>query len=384
MKIRAVIVAIIFGIFPLGAEAQNNAADPMVSYTAYNAAIEAGNLEEAANQAMIAWRAAETTWGASNPNTGGLAYNAAWSAMLMNRPEAAIEPARRAVAMGEIPNVGYTLDEANFLLAYAEFQTATPEQKERLVSSLVEKIEKVVANWGDELVVNALINSSSILVAAAKPREAIVTMDSALVQIARLGITSRDIRTNAYYVRGTANIFDQNLIAAVSDFVEARIAYGPPRETEDKTWGQLLAWHNAAIATALSHESYGSMGGSRIVGGIIQYNQLRQLTEEQSRATGYFRYCDGVKFTRDQSVGRAIRFPSTAQHRGLVGGVVAKLSISNNGRVERVILLGAVPDDTFFQEARDAMLTWRFDSDATPTTQCLQNYIYHVRFSYEH
>lgn len=384
MKIREIVVAALIILCPLSAVAQDAPSDPMVSYAAYNTAIEAGNLEQAANHAMAAWHAAEAAWGTSNPNTGGLAYNAAWSALLMNRAQDAIEPARRAVALGAVPDAAYKIEEAEFLLSYAEFQVATPEQQERLVRGLVTKIEKVETSWGDELLVNALINASSRLVAAAKPREALVTIDSALTQIARLGITSRDVRTNAYYVRGTANIFDQNFIVAVSDFVEARIAYGPPREAEDKTWGQLLAWHNAAIATALSHESYGSMGGSRIVGGIIQYNQLRQITEEQSRAIDYFGYCDGVKFTRDQSVGRAIRFPSSAQHRGLAGGVVAKLSLSNNGRVERVILLGVVPDDTFFQEARDAMLTWRFNSDATPTTQCLQNYLYHIRFSYEH
>mgnify|MGYP001586865576 CR=1 FL=1 len=386
MKIRAIMVAAIISIFPLSTFAQGAPSDPMVSYAAYNTAIEAGNLADAATHAMAAWRAAETTWGASNPNTGGLAYNAAWSAMLVGKPDVAVEPARRAVEMGAVPNAPYAIDEANFLLAYAEFQIATPEQRERLVRRFVQKIEKVEASWGDFLIVNALNSASNSMLGTESPREARELANKALAQITRLEMASPMAKATAFFNRGRAQMYLRNHQEAVSDLIDARIAYGREHDHEDKTWGQLAAWHSAAIALAQSDNFMPRIPtGSNITRGRTAHGELRELTTEEWRSVErpWPAICRGIEFERDETQGRNIQFPAASQMIGLVAGVLARLQFSADGRVEKIDILGVVPNESFSENAKEAIATWRYNFPQNTPTECRSGYLLRVHFVYE-
>lgn len=50
--------------------------DPLIAYRAYDQAVAEGKLTDAAAYAQVAWKNAETTWGPTNANTAGLAFNA--------------------------------------------------------------------------------------------------------------------------------------------------------------------------------------------------------------------------------------------------------------------------------------------------------------------
>lgn len=359
--------------------------DPMVAYAAYNAAIEAGNLADAAAHAMTAWRAAETTWGASNPNTGGLAYNAAWTALLMNRAQDAIEPARRAVAMATIPEAAYKIEEAEFLLAYAEFQVTTPEQRERLVNQFVNKIEKVGANWGDFLIVNALNSASNTLLLKEYKREAREYADQALAQLIRLELDLPLAKATALFNRGRAQLYLRNYREAVSDLIEARIAYGLARSETDKTWGQLAAWEAAAISLARSDTFMPrNPTGTNITGVPASRTALRVMTTEERRAVEEVmpEYCRGISFQRDETFGREIVFPTNIQSSGSVAGVLARLKIADDGKVEKVDILGVVPNESFSDNAKEAVLTWRYNFTPNYPSECHANYLLRVHFIY--
>src|SRR5262245_53152580 len=94
-------LAAAFALFALNASAQTETPDPVISaYKDYVAAQSKGDKAATEAAAERAWRASETKDG-KDGKTAVLALNLALARMANDHTVAAIEPARRAVALAE-------------------------------------------------------------------------------------------------------------------------------------------------------------------------------------------------------------------------------------------------------------------------------------------
>jgi hypothetical protein len=239
--------------------------DPLVFYRAYNDAVNAGRLQDAASNATRAWQAAETKWGASNPNTAGLAFNAAWSAALVDKSPERLDAAKRAVELAPTATASYSPEEARFLLAYAEYFSVETKDRPAEAPKLAAAAQAVENTWGDYLIVNALINAASMSAGPRRGRSTISIAERALVAIDRLAPNDGNFRALALLARAqgrlSANIDQEE---AVADLIQARVAYGPMRAVDDKTWGSLAAWEMASRSVVASLNNFQQTTGSRL------------------------------------------------------------------------------------------------------------------------
>ncbi|NJR20591.1 MAG: hypothetical protein HC777_03465 [Hyphomonadaceae bacterium] len=245
---------------------QGTSDDPMVSYRAYSSAVEAGNFDQAAVHGLEAWRQAEAKWGGANPNTAGLAYNAAWSGALVSKASERVDAARRAVELAPQARGSYSLAEANFLLAYTEYFAAKPADRPNLSAKLAAAAQPVESSWNDFLVAHALVQALANGMNNARPRISFDLAQRALAVIDRVTPTDTNARAVTLLSRGQARLqggFDRE--EAIADLVQARVAYGPMRQTDDLVWGTLGAWEAAARAVVVTQEGFDrSETGTRI------------------------------------------------------------------------------------------------------------------------
>jgi TonB family protein len=339
-------------------------ADPIALYKAYDEAMNANRLNEAASFATQAWQAAETKWGTSNPNTGPLAYNAAWSAALVGKSSERIDAARRAVELARGRTEGYTLPDAQFLLAYGEY-FATPEKdRPSAAAKLAVAAVPVSTTWNDFLIVNALVTSANVGVGPSRARATIDIADRALASIDRLTPEDDNSRVMALFARAKGRLLTgRDREEAVADLVQARVVYGPMKVADDKTWGALAAWELAirsVISTAQINQNY---TGTRI---SPRTSRPIGLTPEQSRAiyTNPFsprvakEQCEGVD--RIERVGSDIQYPFGAANDFKVAGVMVRTDMNEDGSATNTRLLGAVPAGEFGESALRAVRTWKY------------------------
>lgn len=391
MRVFALLFIAFLAFLPQSIIAQTNAAtatpattnnDPIAEYAAYNHAIAAGDIDTAARHAMAAWRGAEDAWGAGNVNTGALAYNAAWSALLNGAISSSIEPARRAIELARPSGGAYTPEEAKFLLAFGEFSLATPAQRNRQVRAFIGAIEKVENSWEDQLIVDALSLAASTEIGPNNAWKARALANRALAQAERLELATSPSRAHALIVRGIAQLWTQKYPEAVSDMIDARLAYGSPRNHDDKIWGQLASWELTAGAIANSHgyhrqASLSSNGNSD----PLRDREFRGMSSAERNLTRYQPHCGTWQATRIENIGAEIVFPHTARTEMMSNGaVVARISLNPVGTVKDVFILGVVPEEIYAANAKQAIMTWHFDISGSPSTDCLSDYLMMVTF----
>jgi TonB family protein len=349
--------------------------DPLAMYKSYNEALDAGRVREAAGFATQAWQAAEAKWGASNPNTAGLAYNAAWSAALIGKSPDRLDAARRAVELAPRATASYSLDEAQFLLAYGEYFATDPKDRPIAAAKLAQAALPIEDKWSDFLIVNALTSSAFVGTPVAQGRTTVAIAERALAAIDRVSPNDKDNRTLALFARAQGRLIARvDQVEAVADLVQARVAYGPMRNPDDKAWGALAAWELAARSVVISNDAVSfTQTGSRI---SRPTSRPIDLTEAQSRivdARSDFNEqeinCDGIKRTR--RVGADIEYPPGAAKNLEVAGVVLRLDMDTSGRVIDARLLGAVPAGAFGESALRAVRSWKYDLPANVPSQCL-------------
>jgi TonB family protein len=353
--------------------------DPIAAYRAYEAAVNAGNLQEAATQAHRAWQLAETKWGDTQANTASLAYKAAWSAALIGKGSDRIDAAQRAVNLAALGKDTYTSDDAKFLLAYAQFLALPNEERANNFEPLSVAARAVEGTWNDVLIIDALINSAYASVGYYRGHKTIDLADRALAAITRLKPDDNTQKAVAYNLRGQGRIFTRrNSDEARADFVQARVLYGPMRRTDDTTWGHLAAWEAAAQAVVHSNVAAGERTGSRI---SRQSGRPIRLNEAQTRAIygGDFSACDQVK--RKHSVGSSVQYPQGAIHRGIVAGIVVRTDIAPDGTTQNVRLLGAVPGQRFGESAVRGVRTWHYEVPEGTPAKCMFDRDIYLSFS---
>jgi TonB family protein len=350
--------------------------DPLVAYRAYNEAVTNGSLVDAARHAAQAWQLAETKWAATNPNTAGLAFNAAWSAALIGKSADRIDAARRAVELAPVSQEAYALAEAQFLLGYAEYFATDLKDRAAAAPKLAAAALPVEATWGDYLLVNALVNAANYGAVAGRSRATIAVADRALVSIERLSPNDNNSRALALLARAQGRLLsrvDQD--EAIADLIQARVAYGPMRSVDDKTWGTLAAWEMASRSVVLTINSFQSTTGTRISSRSLR---LLEMTPEQ-RKTVYFEptsdaveptQCEGVR--RDRRVGREISYPAGEAADLQVAGVLLRHDMDAQGGVINLRLLGAVPAGPFGESAMRAVQTWKYKFPPNVHPECMK------------
>jgi TonB family protein len=344
-------------------------ADPIAAYRAYEAAVNAGNLQDAATQAHRAWQLAETKWGATRANTASLAFNAAWSAALIGKGPERIDAAQRAVDLAELGKDAYPADDAKFLLAYARFLALPTEERANNFEPLSVAARAVEGTWNDFLIIDALVNSAYASVGYSRGRKTMDLADRALAVITRLKPDDNNQKAVAYTLRGQGRLFTRrDYDEAMADFVQARVLYGPMRRTDDTTWGHLAAWEAAARSLGLSNNEVGERTGTRIA---RRSGRPISLDEAQTRAIYGDDYskCDQVK--RKTSIGSSVQYPQEAINRGIVAGIVVRTDIGADGRTQNVRLLGAVPGQMFGEAALRGVRTWRYEVPEGTPAKCM-------------
>jgi TonB family protein len=359
--------------------------DPVVAYKAYSDALNANRLTDAASYGAQAWQLAETKWGATNANLGPLAYNAAWSAALVGKSSQRLDAARRAVELASNSTAAYTLPEAQFLLAYAEY-FATPE-KDRAIAApkLAAAAMAVEPTWNDYLIINALVTSATLGAEKERGRRTIEVAERALTAIDRISPDDKESRVMALFARAKGRmVASSNLDEALADIIQARVTYGPIRTVDDKTWGTLAAWESAARAVVLTVRAGRVEGGTRI---SQSTRRLLEMTPAQKRIV-YARLdgdpttpeqCDGV--LRDRSFGSEISYPTGEANNFRVAGVVVRVDMDAQGKVFNPRVLGAVPTGRFSDNALAAVRGWRYRIPPDAPASCAKDHDIMVSFA---
>jgi hypothetical protein len=351
--------------------------DPLVAYRAYNQALETGTLEDAARYATQAWQLAEAKWGPTNPNTGGLAFNAAWSAALVGKSTERMDAAKRAVELVATSGDAYALPEAQFLLAYAEFFATDMKDRPKMAPKLAEATAPVEATWRDYLVVNALINAAVQGAVNGRGRATIRVAERTLVAIDRLTPTDNNSRALALLARAQGRLMardDQE--EAVADLIQARVLYGPMRSVDDSTWGSLAAWETASRSVVKTVDNFNQTTGSRIAPRTsrpmqMTADQMRIIYGKETVAELAPVQCRSV--VRRRKVGREISYPPGEARDLRVAGVVVRHDLDAQGRAVNVRLLGAVPPGPFCDNAMAAISTWVYTLPANAPTVCVKD-----------
>ncbi|MFN8732785.1 MAG: hypothetical protein ACK5ZD_06445, partial [Hyphomonadaceae bacterium] len=260
------VTCLAFSVGPVFADSTNSTSnDPMIAYRAYDQAVAEGKLTDAAAYAQVAWKNAETTWGPTNANTAGLAFNAAWSLALIGKAPEGLEPAKRAVELAEVGAKAYQASEAQFLLAYAEFEAAEKGEQRKKLDVLDKAAKALEASWCDMLVADALIKASILASVTAQSTKGANLAERSLAEVTRLSPNQNDRLSMVYLARALSKLADKRTMrAAYEDIVKARVLYGQKKAPEDRTWGMLSAWEMVARGLIQSTSGSSEVVGTRI------------------------------------------------------------------------------------------------------------------------
>ncbi|OYU75381.1 MAG: hypothetical protein CFE32_14520, partial [Alphaproteobacteria bacterium PA3] len=287
-----------FSVGPSSADSPNpSSTDPMVSYRAYDQAVAEGKLTDAAVHAQEAWKRAEAAWGPTNPNTAGLAFNAAWSLALVGKAPDGMDAAKRAVELADVGAKAYKANEAQFLLANAELRAAPDRQKRQKAEALGEAAKAVEGSWGDTLIVDALVESSITLSTMGRSKMGAELAARSATELDRLLPNDQPRRAMTLLARAVSQLADQDKVpSAYSDIIDARLAYGKMRRPDDAMWGMLSAWE--LVINGIHQVGRGSP--STIGTNITRPKyKLREITpEEYARLDTFQPECRDLKFQR--------------------------------------------------------------------------------------
>jgi hypothetical protein len=351
--------------------------DPIVAYNAYNEAVNAGKLADAARFATEAWQLGEAKWGSNSANTAGLAFNAAWSAALVGKSVERMDAARRAVELAPIATSSYSAQEAQFLLAYAEFFAADTNGRQAAARKLSAAALPVEGTWNDYLIINALVTSANLGSGRNYGRETIAIADRALAAIDRLSPNDTENRALAYLARAqgrlTAGIDREE---ALADVIQARVAYGPMRGVDDTSWGVLAAWEIAINSVLITTANIEMTTGTRVA---PRSSRSLQMTPEQGKRVNFSPNdeltnpveCTGI--VRIKRIGDEVIYPPSAINDYRVAGVLLRVNLNPDGSVVAPRLLGAVPAGAFADNAVRAISTWRYTIPANTPAACLKD-----------
>ncbi|CAN1495742.1 hypothetical protein MCERH10_00333 [Caulobacteraceae bacterium] len=375
------VTCLAFSVGPVFADSTNSTSnDPMIAYRAYDQAVAEGKLTDAAAYAQVAWKNAETTWGPTNANTAGLAFNAAWSLALIGKAPEGLEPAKRAVELAEVGAKAYQASEAQFLLAYVEFEAATTRQLPKKAQAIDVAAQAVEGTWGDMLVADALLRASIHFSVTGRSSLGAKLAERSAAEVQRLNPKDVDRLALVNLARAVSKLSDQNkLLVAYEDILKARIAYGPMRQSDDPTWGALSAWQMVVNGLIQATNSSNEGTASRIK---WSRSEPRDMTEEElAKVMSPRPECAGFTKFKRKRVGRDIEPMQVGYFTVNLGGVQVLTDLAPDGRVIRPRVIGAVPDSSYAEATLNGISTWQFDLPANVPATCLKDYDISVVFT---
>ncbi len=375
------VTCLAFSVGPVFADSTNSTSnDPMIAYRAYDQAVAEGKLTDAAAYAQVAWKNAETTWGPTNANTAGLAFNAAWSLALIGKAPEGLEPAKRAVELAEVGAKAYQASEAQFLLAYVEFEAATTRQLPKKAQAIDVAAQAVEGTWGDMLVADALLRASIHFSVTGRSSLGAKLAERSAAEVQRLNPKDVDRLALVNLARAVSKLSDQNkLLVAYEDILKARIAYGPMRQSDDPTWGALSAWQMVVNGLIQATNSSNEGTASRIK---WSRSEPRDMTaEELAKVMSPRPECAGFTKFKRKRVGRDIEPMQVGYFTVNLGGVQVLTDLAPDGRVIRPRVIGAVPDSSYAEATLNGISTWQFDLPANLPATCLKDYDISVVFT---
>ena len=369
-----------FSVGPSFADSPNaSSTDPMVSYRAYDQAVAEGKLSDAAFHAQEAWKRAEATWGPTNPNTAGLAFNAAWSLALIGRAPDGMEAAKRAVELADVGAKAYQKSEAQFLLAFAELRAAPEGQRRQKAEALDSAAQAIEGSWGDTLIVDSLVEASIALSTMGRSKKGAELAARSATELDRLLPNDQSRRALTLLARAVSKLADPDKVpSAYSDAVDARLAYGKMRRPDDAMWGMLSAWE---LVIQGIHEA--GRGSRATIGTNITRDRykLRQITpEEYAQLDVSLPECRDVKFKRRKGAEEIKPNPIGGFSINL-GGVHIRTDLSPTGDVLNPRVIGVVPDPRYSDASLKAISKWQYDLPANVPATCLKDFDIAVVFT---
>lgn len=340
--------------------------DPLAYYRSYEAAIARGDILAASQAAVLAWQTGERVWNGSNANLPGLAFNAAWSLGLANKITEAQAPARRAVALAAQNPGSVEPKEAAFLLAYADMMVAKSKSRVEAFNVAARAIDN--GGWEDFLLTRAYLDGSRIALEVALPRLSRQFVDRGLVEAARVSPSNDAIRTNLLVMRTQSSLQLREYRLAVSEAMEARRSYGPPKSQRDLNWAALAAWEAAGRAVFESVKGPSLPTGSR----ISREEQMPIWDKaENQRLAGQPAECVDIEIKRKGRAGpQGIEFPSQEQRDSYAGGAYVRAQLSADGKVATTDILASLPRPAFGIAAQEGIKSWQYDIPAGTPQQC--------------
>ncbi len=353
--------------------------DPMVSYRAYDQAVAEGKLSDAALYAQEAWKRAEATWGPTNPNTAGLAFNAAWSLALIGRAPDGIKPAKRAVELADTGAKAYQKSEAQFLLAFAELRAAPERQKRQKAEALESAAKAVEGSWGDTLIVDSLVEASITLSTMGRSKKGAELATRSATELDRLLPNDQSRRALVLLARAVSKLADPDEVpSAYSDAVDARLAYGKMRRPDDAMWGTLSAWELVIRGVHQAGRGTPSTFGTS---NMRDRYKLREITkEEYAQIDTVLPECRDIKFKRRKGA-EAIQPNPIGGFSINLGGVHIMTDLSPTGDVINPRVIGVVPDPRYSEASLKAISNWQYDLPPNVPATCLKDYSITVVFT---
>jgi len=343
-------------------------------HRAFRDALAQGNLALAEAEAASALSASLELRGESPP-TAALAVNLASVRLVRGQPAAAVEPARRALALAEKYGdaSGVDIHSVRLLLGRAELPGGDKVAMERLLQAVRD------AQTVPGLDVDAYPAAVDLAVAANAAAEYAIATE-AWIASARF---ARGSRVSPEYARALAKRGDA--AARLAPLARSRSPLGAGRDMAEFVAIDALL----VEAIDLIHEQamQGPIGGELTPAQSVygEANALRSVipakltSEERERWQAKKLANDGSDIGVSPGLPRCARdwhsepepdFPAAKRVLGGVGSVTLKVMIDDTGAVTRVQVAGAAGGDAFADAVVAAVRQWRTSRKVTAAEGC--------------
>ncbi|OYU78045.1 MAG: hypothetical protein CFE32_03270, partial [Alphaproteobacteria bacterium PA3] len=252
-------------------------------------------------------------------------------------------------------------------------------KKSQRAEALDMAAKAIEGTWGDALIVDALVEASLQLSTQGRSKKGADLAARANSELNRLLPTDQTRRAQILLARAVSKLADRETTAsAYSDIIDARLAYGPMRQTDDPTWGALSAWQLVIRGIYQIGRDHDVATGSNIT---RAKDALRDITPEESAKLGNAQPDCQKLITRPKKGWKEIEpFPRGSYSMNL-GGVHIRTDLSPDGRVLNPRVLGVLPDSYYAEASLKAISTWQYDLPANVPATCLKDFDITVVFT---
>lgn len=378
----AAIAAIIF--------AAPASADYKRDYTAYAAALDAGDLAAAIRHGEAAWRAAEVELG-DHATTAILAYNYA-TLVADFQPTKAAEAFARALAITEAGVGALSVTDLKVRLAEAmAIASALKPGKEQkaLLESLVSLLEAnpSLASESPEAHARGWRTVAVMSLRAGADSKVRQAADLAIESAASLDPIDNRLLAESLIIGAVARLTSQaregkEIVESIA-LLDRAIMLFPPQvdiDSFDRLLALALSWRISIRPLAESTDRAAFTTGTR----LVSRDELRTAYERGLSATALqdlFAWsspkpaiCGALTLWASR---KSPRYPTRALNKSNVGAIIVGYDLNETG-VERSVLLADFPETGFGEAALKAMKSWRLESP--PPSECRKNNVMFFTF----